>query len=154
MESAAAVRQRAEKHFASGYLCAESVVLALAQAQGIESTLLPRMASGLCSGMGQTRGPCGALSGAVLGIGLIHGRDNEQESMQRIYPLTQRLVHEFEQEFGARTCDKLLGCDLGTEEGQAFFKQHELKQKRCTPFVARAAELAAIAIAETNNSQD
>ena len=37
-------RKSAEEFFASGLFCAESVVLALAKAQGIESDLLPKVA--------------------------------------------------------------------------------------------------------------
>lgn len=154
MASATEVRQWAEAYFSTGYYCAESVVLALARAQGIESALLPRMASGLCAGMARTGGPCGALSGAVLGLGLQYGRDEVQDNMQLLYQATQRLVHEFEQEFGARGCNELLGCDLGTEEGRTFFKLHELKQTRCTRLAARSAELAAQIGIETGMTQD
>ena len=60
------VRQCAEESFASGLYCAESVVLSIARSQGIESDLLPKLATGFCSGMARTCGTCGALSGAIL----------------------------------------------------------------------------------------
>ena len=55
---------------------------------------------------------------------------------------TQALIAAFEAEFGARDCHRLLGCDLGTPEGQAHFREHRLRQ-RCAVFSGRAAELAA-----------
>ena len=53
-EFAANIRKSAEDSFASGLYCAESVVLALANAQGIKSDLLPKVATAFCGGMSRT----------------------------------------------------------------------------------------------------
>jgi C_GCAxxG_C_C family probable redox protein len=150
MESqfASEVRQSAEDAFASGLYCAESVVLALARAQGVESELLPRVATAFCSGMARTCGTCGALTGAVMGVSLSLGRSDAGRPVQPSYEATQRLVREFEQEFGARDCDALLGCDLGTPEGQAAFRENRLGE-RCAKYTGKAAEIAARLIAES-----
>src|ERR1035437_1110459 len=113
------VRKSAEEFFASGLYCAESVVLALANAQGIESDLLPKVATAFCSGMARTCGTCGALTGAIMGVSLALGRSEASQPVQPSYTATQRLMREFEQEFGARDCHMLLGCDLNSSEGQA-----------------------------------
>ncbi len=146
-EFAAKVRKDAEASFAAGLYCAESVVLALATAQGIESGLLPKAATAFCSGMSRTCGPCGALTGAIMGIGLALGRADAGASVQPSYALTQELIREFEKEFGARDCHALLGCDLGTPEGQALFRENRLSE-RCFQYTGRAAEIAARLIAE------
>src|SRR5512144_2594809 len=108
------VRRSAEESFASGLYCAESVVLALATAQGIESELLPKMATVFCSGMSRTCGTCGALTGAMMGVSLALGRSESSKSVQPSYAAAQRLIQEFEREFGTRNCSELLGCDLNT----------------------------------------
>lgn len=141
------VRRSAEDAFASGLYCAESVVLALADAQGIESELLPRVATAFCSGMGRMCGTCGALTGAIMGIGLALGRSEAGGAVQPSYAATQRLIREFEQEFGARDCHVLLGCDLNTPEGQATFRENRLGE-RCARYTGKAAEIAARAISE------
>ena len=138
----AQVRHHAETAFADGLYCAESVLLALAQAQGIDSALVPRIATGLCAGLARRCGPCGALTGGILGIGLALGRASPDDASQPAYAATQALIAAFEAEFGARDCHRLLGCDLGTPEGQAHFREHRLRQ-RCAVFTGRAAELAA-----------
>lgn len=135
-------RQFAEKAFASGLYCAESVVLALAKAQGVESELLPKVATSFCSGMARTRGPCGALTGAMMGVSLAFGRSQTGEPVHRTYVATQELIREFEHQFGARNCDDLLGCDLGTPEGQAKFHENRL-QERCALYTGKATEIAA-----------
>lgn len=145
-QSAAAARSEAEQAFASGLYCAESVVLALARHHGVNSPLVPRMATAFCSGMARSCGPCGALTGALLGIGLILGRDAPGAPVEPAYRAAQRMIAAFEQAFGARDCAELLGCDLGTEAGQAIFRAQQLGV-RCKRYTARAAELAADIIA-------
>lgn len=143
------VRRIAEESFSSGLYCAESVVLSLAKAQGLESGLLPKAATAFCSGMARTCGTCGALTGAIMGIGLALGRSNAGETVQASYAATQRLIGEFEHEFGARDCHVLLGCDLGTPKGQATFRENRLGE-RCATYTGKAAEIAAKILAETH----
>ena len=68
------VRRSAEDSFAAGFYCAESVVMAIAKAEGIESELLPRIATGFGGGMARTCGDCGAVTGAMMAVGLALGR--------------------------------------------------------------------------------
>ena len=135
-------RQFAEQAFASGLYCAESVVLALAKAQGLESEMLPKVATGFCSGMARTCGPCGALTGAMMGVSLALGRSLAGQPVHNTYVATQELIRGFEHEFGARNCDELLGCDLGTPEGQAKFHEDRLHE-RCALYTGKATEIAA-----------
>jgi C_GCAxxG_C_C family probable redox protein len=126
----------------AGLFCAESVAVALARRQGIETPLLPAMASGFCGGMGHTAGPCGAVTGAVMGLGLAFGRTGPQDSTERVYQAVASLVRQFTEEFGATGCVDLLGCDLGTPEGRRMFREAGL-HRRCAIFTERAAKLAA-----------
>ena len=71
--------QRSLELFQSGFFCAESVLLAIAESQGIQSDLIPRIATGFCSGISRTGGMCGAVSGAIMGIGLVAGRNSPAE---------------------------------------------------------------------------
>lgn len=144
------VRRAAEDSFASGLYCAESVLLAVADELGVESELLPKVATPFCSGMGRMCGTCGALTGAMMGIGLALGRCEASQSVQPSYRATQHLIQEFEQEFGARDCHVLLGCDLNTPEGQAMFKDQKLGQ-RCAQYTGKAAEIAARLVVEMAN---
>lgn len=146
------VRRSTDASYASGLFCAESALLALAKAQGIESDLLPRIATGFCGGMSRMCGTCGALTGAMMGVGLALGRSEGNQSAQPAYEVTQQLMREFEQEFGARDCHKLLGCDLNTPEGRATFRESRLNE-RCATYTGRAAEIAAsLIVAHTQNA--
>lgn len=145
----ASVRRSTEDAFNSGLYCAESVFLALARAQGVESAIIPKIATAFCSGMSRTCGTCGALTGAMMGLSLAFGRSSVGQPVQPSYSASQQLIREFEQEFGARNCDELLGCDLGTPQGQAIFHDNRLHE-RCRRYTVRAAEIAASLIAKAS----
>jgi len=143
-------RKSAEALFASGLCCAESVLLAIARAEGVDSDLLPKIATGLCSGMARTGGTCGALSGAILGVGLALGRASAEDPVDPAYTAAQMVAQAFENEFGSRECQDLLGgCDLSTREGQTTFIDQGLIQ-RCLAYTGGAAEIAARALADGN----
>lgn len=132
--------------FDSGLYCAESVLLALARAQGRESELVPGIATGFCSGLSQTCGPCGAVTGAVMGIGMALGREQSGQAAGPAYQATQDFVTAFRDRFGTTNCTDLLdGCDLGTAEGRQRFGEEKLIG-RCRSYTATAADLAAKAI--------
>lgn len=149
--SIAEVRNFAEGSFSSGLYCAESVIMAIARAEGVESELFPRLATALCSGMSRSCGPCGALTGALLGVGLALGRSTPDGSVEPAYTAARQVIKEFEQEFGSRDCQALLGgIDLNTVEGQTLFTEQNLGE-RCCQITGKAAEIAARVIFDSNS---
>ena len=133
--------QRAVELFKSGFYCAESVLLAIAEERGIQSDLIPKIATGFCSGISRTGGMCGAVSGAIMGINLAVGRSSPTESIELCYSLTQKLIQEFEKQHGSSNCQKLIGCDLNTEAGQHYFMEHNLMEQ-CLQYAADATRMA------------
>jgi C_GCAxxG_C_C family probable redox protein len=146
---ASEAQKTAEELFASGFHCAQSVIVALAKSNKVESNLLAQIATGFCGGMARTCGTCGALSAAVMGMGLKFGCHESDMPVDQCYLATQRLISQFEQEFGSRECHVLLGCDLGTTEGQATFRDNQLRVQ-CANIVSRSTQIAAEIIAEFN----
>ena len=133
--------KRSRDLFASGYYCAESVLLALAEYQEIQSDLIPRIATGFCSGIARSGGQCGAVSGAILGLGLVAGRSNPEETVDRTYILVNELIHRFHDHFGSIVCPQLLGCDVNTPEGQEFYRSQQLFD-HCLDYVEEATRIA------------
>ncbi len=96
--------------------------MAVAEAKGFESDLIPKIATGFCSGIARTSSQCGALSGAIMGISMLTGRSTPNESVEENYRLIRELVSRFDAEFGSTNCGQLTQVDLATEEGQAEFR--------------------------------
>jgi C_GCAxxG_C_C family probable redox protein len=134
------VSQRSQELFGSGYYCAESVLLALAEFKGIQSDLIPKIASGFCSGISCTGGMCGAISGAIMGISLVTGRSSPAGSIESSYALTRQLIDRFEKQHGSINCRQLTGCDLATEAGQRAFEENHLMDQ-CQQYVGDAASI-------------
>jgi len=138
---------RVRELMGQGMLCAESVLMAVAEANNIHSELIPRVATGLCAGMSRTGRLCGAFTGAILGISLCHGRDNAQKPYEDTYPYVQDFIERFETRFGHTDCTTLAGYDLSTPEGRVAFK-HNNALAKCIEYAAQAASMACAAIDE------
>ncbi|MBS1187888.1 MAG: hypothetical protein H6R04_1906 [Burkholderiaceae bacterium] len=143
-------RQAAEKLFLSGLSCSESALLALARMQGVESPLMPRIATCFGGGMALTGGTCGALTGAVMGLGLAFGRVETGDSIQTAREATQRLVSEFEQACGAKDCHVLLAYNPNDAATHRVFGQNG-RRERCAGYTGLAVELAARIILENQS---
>ena len=135
------VAQRSAELFNQGLCCSESVLQAVAESRGIQSELIPKIATGFCAGVARTGGICGAVSGSVLAISLVTGRSNAQEPREENHRLVRLFLSECEARFGSTNCEKLIGCRLDSPEGQQLFKDHNLREK-CAGFTSEAARLA------------
>jgi C_GCAxxG_C_C family probable redox protein len=136
------VAQRSEELFQQGFCCAESVLQAVAESRGIKSELIPKIATGLCGGIAKTGGICGAVSGGVLAINTVTGRNSAGQSTEANVRLVRAFLSEFEMKFGTTNCERLIGCHLDTPEGQRFFKENKLRETKCQMFSKEAAGMA------------
>ena len=141
------IAERSGELFNQGLCCAESVLQAVAESRGIQSELIPKIATGLCAGIARSGEICGAVSGGVLAISLVTGRSNAQEPREENQRLVRQFLAECEAKFGSMNCEKLIGCRLDTPEGQQFFKEHNLREK-CAGFTRQAAGIASRLMAE------
>jgi C_GCAxxG_C_C family probable redox protein len=142
------VTQRVNELFDSGYYCAESVLMTVAEAYGIQSDLIPNIATGFCGGISRTSNVCGAASGGVMAISLFMGRKSPTESVMNSYIPVQKFMAKFEATFGSTNCRALTGCDLNTPEGQDYFKTNNILAK-CQKYTEEATRIA-LSIIETH----
>jgi len=114
--------------------------MALGESLGIESELIPRIATGFGGGMGSThRYMCGALTGAVIATGIAFGREEAWESRDRALDLIKELLRGFRQEFGSVNCYELVGIPYEEEEWSE--KWHAMNMRdRCVHFVRFVVE--------------
>jgi C_GCAxxG_C_C family probable redox protein len=132
--------QKGKDVFESGLCCAESVLKVIAEKEGITSDLLPGIATGFCGGMSRTCNMCGAVTGGILALNLVYGRKSSVDSKENNYHAVQELISSFEEEFGSANCQKLLGCNIGTDEGQKIHTDKQLHLK-CSEYVGKSTEL-------------
>jgi C_GCAxxG_C_C family probable redox protein len=134
--------ERVEALFGSGRLyCAETVLTLMAEAGGKDPKTVVPLATGFCSGMARTCGQCGAVSGAIMGIGLYAGRPEPGGDYDPAYVLTQDFLERFHAQYATINCFELIECDFTASEGQALFREGGKKQD-CLHFVVFAVDTA------------
>jgi len=148
------MRKAADRAMRSNLYCAESVLLGVAEGLNIKSPLIPRIASGFCSGLSRTGGTCGALNGGVMALGLIFGRDNGDSPPDGSYEKVEMFLQRFTDASGSCNCLEITGCDLGTEEGMNRYLETGMWEK-CQNLTRKAVALVAeIAEREDLHSAD
>ncbi len=130
-------------YFKSGFNCSESVLSAVADHYGIESELIPRIATGLGAGMGKSSGVCGALSGGILALNMLFGRDavDQADAKTQTYKKVNPLVRTLKEKFGTTLCTDLLGFNLGEEGADERFDAEGMFDKVCKPVTEAAAQM-------------
>ncbi len=126
-----------------GYSCSEAAALAAASGWGLDTSCLPRIATGFAGGIGHKSSICGALTGGVLALGLKHGRMSAQDiaAKYKTLELAARYYDQFEIELGSSLCQQLCGCNLSTPAGRQKFKDEKVKTNICQKIVRRATEI-------------
>lgn len=145
LTTSAATARHARELFKAGYCCSQSVLLAIAKHQGVDTSLLTALATGFCGGIAQSRHMCGAVTGAIMGLGLVNGVQAPGESRDANYQAVRALLAGFEAQFGSTNCFDLTNCNFTTPEGQAKFQAEKINI-RCEAFVEQATRLALEAV--------
>ena len=135
--------ETAVQMFEQEFSCSQSVFSAFADPADISRETALRVASGFGGGLARTGDTCGAVTGAIMALGLRHcGVPAEADPLgkQRTYPPVQEFLARFRTRHGSIVCRELLGCDLGTPEGLQSAREQGLFKSRCPLFVRTAAE--------------
>jgi C_GCAxxG_C_C family probable redox protein len=136
--------------FQQGFNCSQAVCAAYAPAPGLSRELALKIASGFGGGMGRSGEVCGAVTGAIMVIGLHTGSIEPGNTIakENTYTLTDQVIAQFTERHATILCRKLLGCDIGQPEGLQQAREAQLFTKRCPQFVQDAAEIASTLIEE------
>ena len=118
------------------------MLLAAAEALGIDTPLIPRIATPFGGGVGRQGEVCGAVTGALMAVGLARGRNmgEDQAVKGRVYEVAAHLMHRFEARFGALRCRDLIGLDWSQPDSLDKFHASGLWD-RCVEYVATAVTI-------------
>lgn len=132
--------------------CAQCVFAAVTESLGIENSEVFRAATGFADGIGLTGdGHCGALSGAVMAISYIFGRNKEdfhrRGKMMKAILVSRELENRFMGEYGVCRCNELQAKFFGRFFN--LFEPSELEaavkagvMERCSSLAGEVASLA------------
>jgi len=105
--------------------------MAVCQELGVKNELIPRIATPFAAGMARTGEVCGAVVGALMCIGIKHGRDEVGQPEDKAQGLSGEFLRRFRDEMGSLYCRELTGMDLSTPEGLAQFRGSDVPVKVC-----------------------
>ncbi len=109
------IGKKAQSYHDRGFNCAQSVFCSLGEYTGLDEKTALAVAGGFGGGL-KSGEVCGAISGAVMALGLCFPYTDETrpQDKARIYDLAHRCVEECGQKCGKVTCRELLAQAGGT----------------------------------------
>jgi C_GCAxxG_C_C family probable redox protein len=128
--------------FDQGFNCAQAVLACCGQRFGLSREAACHVAQAFGGGMCFLDQTCGAVTGAVMVIGLKHGKTGADDGPKHE---AQRLAQEFAKGFVARNgsirCSQLLGYNLNKPEELGQARALGLFRTVCPKLVRDAAEI-------------
>ena len=134
--------EQANSYADQGFLCVESVLKALADLKGLDSEYIPSIASGMAAGVARTSQICGAVSGAILGLGLWFGRNEPIVGERRPYWYSRLFIERWMTLHPSSNCTELLGVDLDNPEEYKVFDSKNMWENKCKKYIREATGLA------------
>ena len=96
--------EQAKQNFYNGMNCSQALMLAFADLTDVSEATLKAVALPMGAGMGRLRLTCGAVSGAVMTLGLLYPNKSKSE----MYALVQEFAKRFQEKNGSVICGELL----------------------------------------------
>jgi len=135
----------AAEKFGSGYNCSQSVLSVFAEDFGMTKDCCLRLASPFGSGIARMQETCGAITGALMVIGLKYGKGEHGLEVDKAnaYKISLQLISKFKERHQSINCFELLdNLDINTPEGIAEIQKRKLFRCKCSKYVQDAVEIA------------
>ncbi len=132
---------RAVSAFKEGFLCSQAILSVYGDGLGLDRETALKLAAGFGGGMGRSGQTCGAVTGALMVIGLAMGHVTAENKAgkAKIYRAVEDFMRAFEKRHGTVNCTQLLGHDLGDPEAYRKVMESRLFTTKCPLFVESAA---------------
>ncbi|MBI4731313.1 MAG: C_GCAxxG_C_C family protein [Chloroflexi bacterium] len=130
----------ADERFSQACNCAQSVFSAFASRYGLDEETAIKIATSFGGGMARRGEVCGAVTGALMALGLARGAATP-EGKEEVYRLGREFMHRFEEQHGSILCRMLLGCDISTPGGLQNARESGVIKAICPNVVHDAAKI-------------
>ena len=135
---------KARDLFLEGYNCSQAIACAFSDVTGIDEKTSALLASSFGGGMGRMREVCGAVSGALMVLGTVHGYSDPKanDEKKELYVLVRQFADRFREENGSIICRELLEGVSTSAGGNPEQRTGEYYKKRpCPELVYSAAAI-------------
>ena len=133
--------KKAVELFRNKFNCSQSVLAVFGPEYGLDEDNCMKTACAFGGGMGRQQYTCGAVTGALIVLGLKHGKGlNDPEKKKKFtYSVTKEFFNEFIRLNGSTNCRELLeGLDMNNPDDHKLIKERRLFDKNCEKYVSDA----------------
>lgn len=130
-------------YFDSEYNCVQSVLRSVLEHKGLYFDQATYLAAGFGGGISFSGQQCGAISGAIMAIGVMARKitSDVREHRSITHHMSSEFMDKFREEFGTIRCDDLTNVDMSDDK--AFEKAYEegVFRNTCPKFVEKAVRI-------------
>lgn len=129
--------------FNNGFNCSQAVLISHCEELGLDRETALKIACGFGGGMGHTGEICGAVTGAILLIGLKYGKYKfeDLESKAKTYNFVRKYTDLFKMKYGSINCMDLIKFDLRNEDEVIKARESGVFDSICLKIVQDSVEL-------------
>ena len=129
--------------FKSGFTCSSAVFSAFSDNLGLDGETAKKISCGFGAGISKSGNICGAVSGAIMVIGLKYGKTKigDDAATEKTRALTRQLIQEFAAKNGSVNCTELLGYNLSKVDEYEAAGRENLFKTKCPEYVRDAAAI-------------
>ncbi len=129
--------------FTNGFSCSQSVCLAFAEDFGIDRETALKLSCALGGGMAHSGNTCGAVTGALMVIGMKYGRIrlDDLAAKDKTYTVANSFMAEFLRRNQSLNCTDLIGHNLSDPNALALAREKKLFHTLCVKYVRDAGEI-------------
>ena len=134
--------QEAVLLFNQGFNCSQAVFSVFCEEFGLDKNIALKISCGFGGGMCQGE-ICGAVSGAVMALGLKYGQNKgeDTESKEKTYEVVKDFNSRFKDINGSIICKELLDFDLSKENATKIAKEKGLFTTVCPKVITDAVRI-------------
>lgn len=127
----------------SGFNCCQSILHAFAHETKISREKSLMLGTAFGAGIAGRGEICGAVTGALMVIGLISGRAHvdDETAKEKTRILSEEFLNQFTQDLGSILCRELLQEDPSTEDGLKRIRKQELFTSFCPDVVEKSEKI-------------
>ncbi|MCK9289775.1 MAG: C-GCAxxG-C-C family protein [Candidatus Cloacimonetes bacterium] len=118
--------------------CAQAVLLTFAEEINIDLELAKKISFPFGGGLGRSGNICGAITGAIMVLGLKYGDKLNKDQM---YQLTRKFINQFHNEFEQIDCKLLTGFDLSIPEQSIKASAQNISETHCSNYIKKSVSL-------------
>jgi C_GCAxxG_C_C family probable redox protein len=142
-KESAMTRNRADEAvdaFKRGLSCSQAIFSVYGRDLGVDPETAEKVASAFGAGVAKTGEICGAVSGALMVIGLSQRPEDIQDasSREKVYAEARKFIEAFKARNASVHCTELVGYDLSDPKQFAEAREKKVFATRCSKLVRDA----------------